>query len=92
MGLGIVDEPAHEVHLADVHILDPQLVEELPLGRPPDPHYVLALHLLGSEVRVAAAGVGPRVGECDLGGGALLQQELAGRVEDEHAEGTVEDN
>lgn len=39
---------------------------------------------------MAAAGVGPHVGEGDLGGGALLQQQLIALVEQEHGEGAVQ--
>ena len=64
---------------------------ELPPGSPQHAPPTLLLHLLRSVQGVAAARVGEHPWEGDLLSGALLQEQSAAGVKQEHAEGSVEE-
>ena len=72
----------------DVHTQTYPRTHDAPVG-----HVLGRVHLGGlvPAQRMGAAGVGPHVREGDLGAGALLEEEAALRVEEEDAEGPVQD-
>lgn len=75
-------------------LLDAQLVVKLALSSPLNTSNGIleARARLGGNVeRVGTAGVGPHVGEGDLLGGALLEEELVLVVEEENGKSTVEE-
>lgn len=78
----------------DLFLLDAQLVVELALGGALDAHDgvgEVGARLAGDAQRVGAAGVCPHVGEGDLLGGALLEQQLVLIVEQEDGKGAVQE-
>lgn len=83
-----------EVLDGDLLLLDAELVVELALGSALDAHDgvgEVGAGLAGDAERVGAAGVCPHVGEGDLLGGALLEEELVLVVEEEDGKGAVEE-
>ncbi|KAI6769309.1 hypothetical protein HG531_010413 [Fusarium graminearum] len=78
----------------DLLLLDTQFMLKLALGSSLDTRdrVLESGTSLGRDVkRVRAASVGPHVGEGDLLGGALLEEELVLVVKEEDGEGTVKE-
>lgn len=87
-------DSGEEFKLVQGHLLglDAQLVVQLPLRctlHPKNGGVQLGASLSRDPKRVGAAGVRPHVGEGDLLGGALLQQQALVGVEEEDRKGTV---
>lgn len=90
----LVVNSGEEFKLVQGHLLglDAQLVAQLPLRRALHSNnggIQLGASLSRNPKRVGAAGVGPHVGEGNLLGGALLQQQALVGVEEEDGKGTV---
>ena len=93
---GLVVDAGEELEFLQRYLLrlDSQLVVQFPLRRalhPQDSRIQLSTSLTRNSKRVGAASVGPHIGEGDLLGGALLQQETVVGVEQEDRECTVEE-
>lgn len=83
-----------EVVKGDLLDLDAKLVVELALGSAlstRDGVNEVGASLAGDAERVRAAGVGPHVGERNLLGGSLLEEELVLVVEEEDGKGAVKE-
>jgi hypothetical protein len=92
----LVVDAREEAEVLKRHLgrVDAQLVLELALGRALDARDSLlevGAALAGDAQRVRAARVGPHVGESDLLGGALLEEQPVLVVEEEDGEGAVEE-
>lgn len=83
-----------EVLYGDLLLLNSQLVVQFPLGSslgPRDRIGQVGARLGGDAERVRAASVGPHIGEGDLLGSPLLQQQLVLIVKEEDGEGAVKE-
>lgn len=84
-----------ELELVERHLcsLDPQLMVQFPHGCPLHAfNRSIKSHssLAGDAQRMGATGIRPHVGESNLFGGTLLQEQSIRRVEEEDGKGTVE--
>lgn len=93
---GLVVDSGEKLELVQWHLLglDAQLVVQFPLRsalHTQDCSVQFRTSLSGNSQRVGAAGIGPHVGEGDLLGGALLQEQTLVGIEQENGKGTVKE-